>query len=439
MLIFLMLNRLIYYDVGLCKCITTRVIAFSFLMKNLYYYENKGVKKRTTLIKNIQMILIEKILKKLFVALFTISIIFSCSEGNTTNEGEVIQEESNPGDGIIDGDIIGDGDMIDGDSETPTPTPITTPTNGDIILTDNLVIDKSKEFVNFKLSNSEYEQYITREANVSDITKEIYNHFNDDFDLIIILATEIEHPVGQPSGFYSTAKTLIQGIGGSSTFDGTARFGSNGKLNGVLFMPLVRYVSNGPFLHEIAHIWGNKGFIPTTVGGHWGYASTGGQLGGFDTLTDLGNNTYKGTTRGRSFGGNANGGNGLPYSNTELYVMGLIPENELESIQVAINPVDTDTFGEFTADEIKTYTREELIEMNGKRVPSFEDSQKEFKTLTVILTPEDSLEETDKDDIISRLQDFFKADEPRWSTYNFWTATGERAIINNQINTSSVK
>lgn len=394
------------------------------------------------------MVSLSEFFKRLLISLFTISIFFSCSEDNTTNEVEIVQEEVGTDDDIIiDGDIIDDDNMIDGDGDGDGDSGVTggdggeTPTNGDIILTDNLVIDKSKEFVNFKLSNSEYEKYITREANVRDITNEIYNYFNDDFDLIIILATELEHPAGQPSGFYSTAKTLIKGIGGSGTFDGTSRFGSNGKLNGTLFMPLVRYVSDGPFLHEIAHIWGNKGFIPTTVGGHWGFASTGGQLGGFDTLTSLGNNAYKGSVADKGwFGGNANGGNGLPYSNTELYVMGLIPENELEAIQVAVNPIAGDILGEFTADEIKTYTREELLEMNGSRVPSFEDSQKEFKTLTVILTPEDSLEEASKIDIVNRLQDFFREGPPsNPNRYNFWTATGERGVIRNQINTSSIK
>ncbi|WP_029447035.1 hypothetical protein [Cellulophaga baltica] len=360
--------------------------------------------------------------KSLFAILFVTFFNYSCSsDENTTMEEPIVQEEVEA-DG---GDTTTEDDDVD-DTEA-------------IFLTDNLIVDASKAFVNYTLPAVDYQKYINEEGDVRDITKEIYNHFNDDYDLIVILAVETLKPEGTAYGITTPAKNSIQGLGGS-VFDATSSFGSDGRLNGVVFMPRTEFVQSGPFLHEIAHLWANKGFIGTTVGGHWGYASTGGQLGGFDTLEDLGSNTYKGTVAGRtSFGTFANGGNSIPYSNVELYVMGLIPESELAAIQVAINPVAGNGAGEFTADEIKTYTAQELIAANGKRIPSYEVAQKEFTALTVIISPENAIEDTKKEAIVTSLEDFFKQGPSSESTYNFWTATGERAHFSNGINASSIQ
>jgi len=400
------------------------------------------------------------LLKQLSIVLFFMFFVFSCSNDDVNiEENDMEQGEDNSGGENIDNedDIDGgdddddvneeDGDDDDDDDDgggdddgNDNGNEDDDGTEGDVFLTDNLIIDESRTFVNFVLPNSEYNQYVNQQGNVRDITKEIYTHFNDDYDLIVILGVETNQPTGTAFGFNSPAKNEIQGLGGN-TFDSTSSFGSDGKLNGVVFMPLTEYVRSGPFLHEIAHLWANKGFVPTTVGGHWGYASTGGQLGGFDTLENLGNNTYRGGIAGRnSFGTIANGANGVPYSNVELYLMGLIPENELESIQVAINPVEGSVFGEFTADEIRTYTAQELIQMNGKRVPSYADAQKKFTSLTVVISPEEKLNDTKKEQIVTTLNDFFREGDPSSrSTFNFWTATGQRAVMNNTISLESIQ
>ncbi|WP_158975731.1 hypothetical protein [Cellulophaga sp. L1A9] len=359
---------------------------------------------------------------RLSAILLVVLFNFSCSsDGENVMDEPVAQEEIG-----ADGDTANEDDTVDD--------------AGTIFLTDNLIVDASKAFVNYTLPAADYEKYINEEGDVRDITKEIYNHFNDDYDLIVILAVETVKAEDTAYGINTPAKNSIQGLGGS-VFDATSSFGSGGRLNGVIFMPRTEFVQSGPFLHEIAHLWANKGFIATTVSGHWGYASTGGQLGGFDALEDLGDNTYKGTVAGRtSFGTFANGGNSIPYSNVELYLMGLIPENELASIQVAINPVAGNGAGEFTADEIKTYTAQELIAANGKRVPSYEDAQKEFTALTVIISPENAIDDTKKEEVVTSLEDFFKQGIPSSeSTYNFWTATGERAHFSNIIDAASIK
>ena len=63
---------------------------------------------------------------------------------------------------------------------------------------------------------------------------------------------------------------------------------------------------------------------------HWGVSSVNGQLGGFalSSLEELGEGLYQ----ANPFGTFANGGNRLPYSSLELYLMGMIPEEEVEDI-----------------------------------------------------------------------------------------------------------
>lgn len=307
-------------------------------------------------------------------------------------------------------------------------------TNEDLKLSESLILDKNKKFTTKILSQNEYNKFLTKDGDVTLITKDIYKHYKDDFDFIIILGVEKKQPEGL--GFLGrnlSAQNKVQGLGGD-TFNQATRFGAKDKLQGIIYMPVTEYIKSGPFLHELAHTWGNRNFIPTTVSGHWGYSSAGGQLGGFDTLTSLGNNTYKGTVAGRtSFGTFANGGNSIPYSNLELYLMGLIGENELKPVQVAVNPKATNKSGEFTADRIDTFSVTQLIEKNGKRIPTVENSQKTFKSLTVIISPSE-LSPNKKKEINDLIDPFFKKEPSGFEgTLNFWEATKGKASIENTV------
>ena len=130
-------------------------------------------------------------------------------------------------------------------------------------------------------------------------------------------------------------------------------------------------------------------------GSHWGVSSINGQLGGFDlsTLQDLGDNWYT----AEPFGTYANGGNSVPYSNFELYLMGLIPPEEVEDIVLfrGIAATAGDFFDEhkWYADKKITVTIEDIIEKLGPRVPDHTESQKEFRIMTLVLTDEPLTEE----------------------------------------------
>lgn len=360
--------------------------------------------------------------------LFSMTLLFtffSCSKVETipTDSEDSIEDEITP-------DDTSDDDNQTSDNST-----------GKIVFEPNLSLDDSRSVVSYIIPQNEYDKFIAGEGDLKLISEKVYEYVKDEFDFIIILSIETDQPPNLFYGRSTLVQNQIEGLG-NNTYNSSSVYGSEERLKSIIYMPRSEYIKNGPFLHEIAHTWGNKGFIPTTVGGHWGFASTAGQLGGFDELIDQGNSTYLGKMNGNNgFGTFANGGNSIPYSNLELYLMGLIGSDELENIKVAVNPEWGENSGEFTADEIQTYTAQKLISEHGERVPSVLDSQKEFKALAVIISTE-ALEQTKVDAIKLDLENFSRPSAPdsNWgSSSNFWKASQGKASFEFVVNQMSIK
>ncbi|WP_024768376.1 hypothetical protein [Aquimarina macrocephali] len=314
------------------------------------------------------------------------------------------------------------------------------PSGEQTVFSEDFILGKDNKLINYVLSEADYNKFIAGNGDFAMVSKKVYEHLNDNFDFIFILSVETEQPNDLYYGVTQKVKNDVEGIG-SSIYNNTAAYGSQGTLKSIIHMPRAEYIKNGPFLHEIMHYWGNYDFIPTTVGGHWGYSSVGGQLGGFDELIDLGGNNYQGKRDGENgFGTFANGGNTLPYGNLELYLMGLIKESELESIQVAENPQAVASGGKFAADKITTFTAADLITKNGARVPSEENSQKSFKGITVVISTS-KLSDERIASINMDLDNFTKKGTPDWGNFffNFWQATGEKATIEIDISQANIK
>ncbi|MGI9552092.1 MAG: hypothetical protein ACR2MT_12895 [Aurantibacter sp.] len=315
------------------------------------------------------------------------------------------------------------------------------PESGEIVFEENFILDESRSFVHQLLTQSEYDKFITGEGDLEMVSQKVYEYLDDDFDFIIILSVEETQPEDLFYGRSHPAQNQVQGLG-IGTYDNSAAYGSEGKLKSIIYMPRTEYIRNGPFLHEIVHTWANKGIIPTTVGGHWGYASTAGQLGGFDELVDLGNNNYRGRLHNEDgFGTFANGGNSLPYGNLELYLMGLIGAEELEAVQVAVNPNAGNGAGEFSADAIDLYTPEDIISEHGNRTPSVQDSQKSFRALAVIIstTP---IDQAKVDAVHGNLENFSRPSAPdsNWGGLNnFWMATQGKASFDFEVRQEAIK
>ncbi len=354
----------------------------------------------------------------LFSFLFLSILVLSCSK-----EEDLIDDSSQD-----------DTDMTDPNDQTPDNPDNTNPPET-LVLETGFTIDEERAFTNLVLSESEYNKFLIDEGDMQMVSNKVYEHFNDEFDFIIILNVEDSQPDGLYFGLSTPAQSDIQGLG-RNIWDNTNAFGSAGKLKTVIHMPRAEYIRNGPFLHEIQHYWSNHGLIPTTAGGHWGYSSAGGQLGGFDEVEDLGGNTYRGLVDDEvGFGTVANGGNSVPYSNLELYAMGLIDASDLEAVTVAENPSSTSEFGVFTADGLTVLTPEDIINENGPRVPSSENAQTAFKALVVVLStgdvPQDKI-----DALNSNLENFAAQGDPdnSWGNlFNFWKATLGKATFDFEI------
>ena len=277
----------------------------------------------------------------------------------------------------------------------------------------------------------------------NNLLKSVYSYFKDEFDFIFLLQNETESDLGY-HGMYIGVSNDVMGISEDKEgFDATKYTGSNGKLKAVIHFPKKTGVQWGPSLHELMHHWGNYSLstgnlaaysfdqnvqLPEdklkqiNAGSHWGISSVNGQLGGFDlsTLQELGGNWY---TANR-FGTYANGGNSIPYGNFELYLMGLIPKDNVTDVVLfsGLKATAKDFLedGKWYAEGKTTVSVEDVINKLGSRVPDYTASQKNFRILTLVLT-DDNLTNEEWSYFSGQAQSF--QDKFSWATGNRATAT----------------
>ena len=277
----------------------------------------------------------------------------------------------------------------------------------------------------------------------NNLLKSVYSYFKDEFDFIFLLQNETASDLGY-HGMYIGVSNDVMGISEDKEgFDATKYTGSNGKLKAVIHFPRKNGVCCGPSLHELMHHWGNHSLstgnlaaysfdqnvlLPEdklkqiNAGSHWGISSVNGQLGGFDlsTLQELGGNWY---TANR-FGTFANGGNSIPYGNFELYLMGLIPKDNVTDVVLFSGLKATAKEfledGKWYAEGKTTVSVEDVINKLGSRVPDYTASQKNFRILTLVLT-DDNLTNEEWSYFSGQAQSF--QDKFLWATGNRATAT----------------
>jgi hypothetical protein len=280
------------------------------------------------------------------------------------------------------------------------------------------------------------------------LVQDIYKKFNDDFDFIFLVYNNALRPTNLTyAGQLIGVSNAISGTG-AGIYSYAAEYGSKGKLKSLMALTQNTDMLYGPSLHELIHNWGNfnintRCFDPFGPGSgsydfmpHWGISGCGGQLGGFDqsTLkTQVGgiSNQYSASINGQnSFGQFANGGNSVPYSNYELYLMGLIPADSIITFDVFrdITALDNAT-GIFKADTRITYNKTKLIADFGARTPSYSSSPKKFKLMVIVLTPT-ALTPTEWTNYDNQVEQFARVSSDGIpGLYNFWEATGGRAIL----------
>ncbi len=261
---------------------------------------------------------------------------------------------------------------------------------------------------------------------LEDYAREIYRWFADEFDYLIFLSnlSSIEDFSGRVYyGVYRPVMNDTEGTGRGIFFDSGP--GSAGKLRGMIHFPYRAGLWRGPGLHELMHTWANYA-VPTAVGGHWGFSSADGQLGGFDrdNLVELGAGRY----RAGRFGTIANGGNSVPYSPIELYFAGLIPPEAVPDLWVAVDGERADD-GSFTASDVRDYSIEDIAAEHGRRVPASSTAQRHFRAMVVLLMNDRSISLMQAEQLSEQVSAFSHPGDDDEYLYNYYEATGGRGTI----------
>ena len=275
------------------------------------------------------------------------------------------------------------------------------------------------------------------------LVQDLYKTFRDEFDFIFLILNETEPPPDfEYYGELISVSNAIQGLG-SRAFDETKAYGSGGRLKAVMALADYGALAGGPSLHELMHTWANfgikvGGFEPAQGGGgtpianyqpHWGFTggNVAGQLGGFKQSTLKTNVGGKPTKyQAEEFGQFANGGNGVPYSEMELYLAGFIPAGQVTPFDVFrdITAYDYEAITWEAATRVR-YDSTRILSELGARSPAVAAAQKEFRLLVVVLNGAPLADSTwtrmDKDS-----ERFGRAGDDGTFLYNFWEATGGR-------------
>ena len=303
----------------------------------------------------------------------------------------------------------------------------------DLPLGDGMTIrnvnDNGGVVVEMKGNPKQITDYKTN-TQIRQITQKLYTVFADEFDSIILVMDNDKSyttQVGNLYGINYRVSNAVDGIGLPIVSD-SAAWGSGGMLKSVMAFPYREGISNGPSVHEFAHNWAaficptftvnpaNNFLTDYPFNGHWGISNAGGRLGGFkyvrvaqeDSGGFIGKTKYQGSIYppkqdgsfdDPGFGDNDNTLDDVPYSDIELYCMGMKSAAELREQGFTLDiytglsfDVSDASLGYFYAMDKISYTIDDLIALNGngERTPSVADSQRKFKVLTVFISAEDS-------------------------------------------------
>ena len=261
--------------------------------------------------------------------------------------------------------------------------------------------------------------------------RHFYRWFDDDFDFLLLLSNLddiLDHQGAFYSGVYQSTMNDVQGIGTPTYY--FSRYGSAGRLRGVIHFPWNAALGDGPALHELQHPWSNFA-LPTAVPGHWGYSSANGQLGGFDfdTLVDLGEGRYSAP----NFPPGGRGVNDAPYSPIELYQAGYVPPDDVPDIWYALdgNFVEVDAGNTvFTSEQATTLSIDEFIADVGERVPSAAQAPRAYRGAVILLVDEDHPVSFAQATLLSNhINALMHPNEDDDARFNYFEATGGRATL----------
>lgn len=255
-------------------------------------------------------------------------------------------------------------------------------------------------------------------VNLQNVAREFYRTHGDDFDSLVLFTNfESNLDLVEVLAFAVNVRNDVLGIGNPNRseifpqFDHTAEYGSEGKLKSFLTMKNLKVWEDDPLentfgpatstlsvlAHEFGHTW--IAFIDPPVlltrdQTHWNFfLHTNGSLLGGNDIQDNGDGTFI-TLAPKDI-----------YSSLDLYLMGLLKPEDVPPTFLVTDPHDLDipppydqqvvsaddlqhlySLGDvaFRGDKQKIRI-EDIISINGQRIPDAGSSQKDFRTAFILL------------------------------------------------------
>ncbi len=267
----------------------------------------------------------------------------------------------------------------------------------------------------------------------------VFSVFKDSFDFIVMIPNVEKKPIDLMNAFYQHVRNDVTGIGtpyfGTPIFDFTSIYGNNvHRLQGIIYYNHTDDLDTGPILHEFLHRWGNYILNTEPSQAHWGFVDVDGRLGGFSR--------YDKSTDGQITVHNLNHYFSGPYAPLELYLMGLVPKDEVPPITVLTDLPNYEKQVQVPQYTIKgiprTYTIDQIIagvasnanqrKGLGKRIPDYKSSQKAFTVLAVLFDCKD-MQASTVDAVSDKIERICSNAINKNGTMSFWEATGGRATL----------
>ena len=232
--------------------------------------------------------------------------------------------------------------------------------------------------------------------NTNKVIHRFYELFPDKYDFILLYRDRIS----STSAYYTGVRNDIKGIG--LELYNSRVWGSIGQLQGIISIDTKGQRTPMPedvIMHEFGHRWGSyykDSLLPlSSIMSHWNASSTiTGMMG------PCCNNTFQ--YNGDSTFTHKNFYNYWRFKPIELYTMGVLPVSILDTCELYVlkDPNIDQVFNGniptgsiIKPKEFVKVTSDNIEKIYGKREPNFQNSQKSFRTATIILTESQPAEE----------------------------------------------
>lgn len=216
--------------------------------------------------------------------------------------------------------------------------------------------------------------------------REFYSYFPDSFDFVQVVFTL---PSSSGNRYHAAVRTDATGTG-QSPLNSSADYGSTGRLIGLNVFPIDFFfdTAESTFSHETGHQWIN--FLQNarlqSAGPHWPPSNMASGVMGFNIPGSNVGGDFVYTVEAASPGFahvKARAANAPPrtYSDFDLYLMGFIPASQVQNMLI----LDGDPCADCTV-PATTLTIQDVINVNGPRVPSSATAKKSFRIATIVVS-----------------------------------------------------